>query len=239
MQLQDHGHSRDEIAARVGNPVGKGVLRDAIYGAIDGTVTTFAIVAGVAGAGFSPLVIVVLGLANVLADGYSMAAANYSGAKADQDNTRRIREIEERHIEKYPEGEKLEVREILGRMGLKGTVLDQATEMITRDKEAWISLMIEGEYGLGGIEPRPIRAAMTTFIAFLLAGMIPLLPFLLQLEAAFALSAITTMVTFFGIGALKSIWSLTSWWRSAGETMVIGGTAAALAYFVGSVLSAA
>lgn len=239
MQLRDHGHSKDEIAARVGNPVGKGVLRDAIYGAIDGTVTTFAIVAGVAGAGFSPLIIVVLGLANVLADGYSMAAANYSGAKADQDNARRIREIEERHIEKYPEGEKLEVREILGRMGLNGTVLDQATEMITRDREAWISLMVKGEYGLGGIEPRPIRAAMTTFIAFLLAGIIPLLPFLLQLEAAFALSAITTMATFFGIGALKSIWSLTSWWRSAGETMVIGGTAAALAYFVGSILSAA
>ena len=237
MQRSDHGHSRAEIAARVGNPAGKGVLRDAIYGAIDGTVTTFAIVAGVAGAGFSPIVIVVLGLANVLADGYSMAAANYSGSKADQDNARRIREIEERHIKKYPEGEKLEVREILGRMGLHGPVLDQATVMIASNKEAWIALMMEGEYGLGGVEPRPIRAAMTTFFAFLLAGIVPLLPFLFGLEDAFLLSVITTMATFFGIGALKSIWSVEAWWRSAAETMLIGGTAAALAYVVGNLLS--
>lgn len=237
MRVQDHGHTKAEITARISNPPGKGVLRDAIYGAIDGTVTTFAIVAGVAGAGLSPFVIVVLGLANVLADGFSMAAANYSGAKADQDNARRIREIEERHIKEYPSGEKLEVQEILSRMGLEGNVLEQATEAIIRDKERWITLMMEGEYGLGGNDPHPLRAATTTFVAFLLAGMIPLLPFLLGLEEAFFLSAITTMATFFGIGALKSNWSLTSWWRSAGETMAIGGTAAALAYFVGSLLS--
>ena len=237
MRFQDHGHSRAEIADRIGNPVGNGVLRDAIYGAIDGTVTTFAIVAGVVGAGFSPYVIVVLGLANVLADGYSMAAANYSGAKAERDNAERIRKIEERHIKVYPDGERIEVREILGRMGLQGQVLEDATEMITRDKEAWIALMMEGEYGLGRIEPRPMTAALTTFAAFLSAGMIPLFPFLLLMENAFLLSAFATMVTFFGIGAAKSNWSLASWWRSGGETMAIGGTAAGLAYLVGSLLS--
>lgn len=236
MHVRDHGHTEAEIAARIGNPPGKGVLRDAIYGAIDGTVTTFAIVAGVVGAGLSPFVIVVLGLANVLADGFSMAAANYSGAKAEQDNARRIREIEERHIRDFPSGEKLEVREILSRMGLRGDVLEQATEAIVRDKERWIALMMEGEYGLGGIAPNPIRAATTTFVAFLLAGMIPLIPFLLKLEDAFLLSVITTMATFFGIGALKSLWALTSWWRSAAETVAIGGTAAALAYLVGNLL---
>ena len=79
-------------------------MRDAVYGAIDGTVTTFAIVAGVAGAGLSPIVIVALGLANVLADGFSMAAANYSGSKAEQDNAQRIREIEQQHIKNHPRG---------------------------------------------------------------------------------------------------------------------------------------
>ncbi|MEO9574045.1 MAG: VIT1/CCC1 transporter family protein [Tateyamaria sp.] len=236
MRVSDHGHTEAEIAARIGNPPGKGVLRDAIYGAIDGTVTTFAIVAGVAGAGLSPFVIVVLGLANVLADGFSMAAANYSGSKAEQDNARRIRKIEERHIEEFPSGERREVQEILSRMGLAGSVLEEATEAIVSDKERWIALMMEGEYGLGGIDPHPLRAAATTFVAFLLAGMIPLVPFLLQLDGAFFLSAITTMMTFFGIGAIKSNWSLTTWWRSAAETMAIGGTAAALAYFVGSLL---
>ena len=234
MRQDDHGHSDAEITARIANPPGKGVLRDAIYGAIDGTVTTFAIVAGVAGAGLSPFVIVVLGLANVIADGFSMAAANYSGAKAEQDNVRRVREIEERHIREYPSGERREVSEILSRMGLSGDVLEQATEAITRNKENWINLMMEGEYGLGGIDPHPLRAATTTFLAFLVAGMVPLLPFLLGLQNAFAISVVSTMAVFFCIGALKSMWSLTAWWRSAGETMAIGGAAAALAFVVGS-----
>lgn len=232
--MHDHGHSPQEIAERIRNPKGRGVLRDAIYGAIDGTVTTFAIIAGVAGAGLSPFVIVVLGLANVLADGFSMAVANYSGAKADQDNLRRIRKIEERHIRDYPEGEWLEAREILALKGLSGAVLDRATDDITRDRETWIDLMLEGEYGLGGVDAQPFRAALTTFCAFLVAGMVPLAPFLLGLEAAFAFSAAITLIGFFAIGALKSVWSLSPWWRSGLETLLIGGAAAAIAYGVGA-----
>ncbi|MFA3916807.1 VIT1/CCC1 transporter family protein [Ruegeria hyattellae] len=232
--MSDHGHTPAEIAARIGTPPGRGVLRDAVYGAIDGTVTTFAIVAGVTGAGLSPYVIVVLGLANVLADGFSMAAANYSGVKAEHDNTLRIRKIEERHIRNYPDGERLEVREILSRKGLEGHVLDQATEAITRNQNNWIALMMEGEYGLGGIEPRPLRAAAVTFLSFLVAGMVPLLPFLIGGPNAFVISAWMTMATFFLIGALKSLWSLSAWWRSGLETSLIGGTAAAIAFGVGT-----
>ena len=232
--MAEHSHTRQGISERIGAPQGRGVLRDAVYGAIDGTVTTFAIVTGVAGAGLSPFVVVVLGLANVLADGFSMAAANYSGIKAEQDNFLRICKIEEKHIDEHPRGEWLEVREILSRKGLQGRVLDQATDAITQDRESWIALMMEGEYGLGGIDPRPLRSAITTFLSFLIAGMIPVLPFLFGMEDAFGLSAGMTMATFFGIGALKSHWSLTPWWRSAGETMLIGGAAAALAYGVGN-----
>ena len=80
----EHGHSPEEVAARLGAPMSSGMLRDTIFGAIDGAVTTFAIVASVAGAGLSPLIVVALGLANVLADGFSMAAGNYTGTKADR-----------------------------------------------------------------------------------------------------------------------------------------------------------
>ena len=232
--MRDHGHSPQEIASRIGAPVGSGILKDAVLGAIDGAVTTFAIVAGVAGAGLSPFVIVALGIANVLADGFSMAAANYSGTKAELDNMQRLRELEERHIQKYPRGEWLEVREILSKKGLTGVVLEDATNAITQNRENWIALMLEGEYGLAGVQTRPEKAAATTFTAFLLAGIIPLLPFLLGLPEAFLVSAIMTMVTFFVIGALKSIWSLTPWWQSGGETFLIGGLAAAIAYLVGS-----
>lgn len=232
--MKEHGHGPEEIAARIGNPPGRGVLRDVIYGGIDGSVTTFAIVAGVAGAGLSPFVIVALGLANVLADGFSMAAGNYSGTKADADNLRRIRAIEERHIARNPEGERREVREILSQKGLSGAVLEEATAEITANHEAWIALMLEGEYGLGGVDPHPLRAALATFGAFLLAGMIPLLPFLLSVPHAFTVSACITMGVFFAIGALKSRWSLAPWWKSGFETFAIGGVAALIAYFVGT-----
>ena len=232
--MTEHGHSPKEIAARIGAPPGRGVLRDVVYGAIDGSVTTFAIVAGVAGAGLSPFVIIALGLANVLADGFSMAAGNYSATKAEKDNIIRIRAIEERHIAKHPEGERREARAILELKGLSGGVLEQATDAIIADRENWIALMLEGEYGLGGVDPHPLRAATATFLAFLVAGMIPLLPFVFGMDQAFTLSAWMTMASFFAIGALKSRWALTSWWRSGGETLIIGGAAAAIAYGVGT-----
>ncbi len=230
----DHGHSPQEVIDRIGAPPGRGVLRDVIYGAIDGSVTTFAIVAGVAGAGLSPFVIVALGLANVLADGFSMAAGNYSGTKAELDNLKRLRRVEERHIQSFPEGERREAREILRLKGLSGPVLEAATDAICADREAWINLMMEGEYGASPVDPEPMRAAIATFAAFLLAGLVPLLPFLLGLEAAFSLSVWLTLAVFFAIGAFKSHWSLTPWWRSGAETLAIGGAAAALAYGVGS-----
>lgn len=232
--MTDHGHSQQEISERINAPPGRGVLRDVVYGGIDGSVTTFAIVAGVAGAGLSPFVIVALGLANVLADGFSMAAGNYSGTKAELDNINRIRAIEERHIRLYPDGERNEVREILTQKGLSGHVLDEATDAITANHDNWINLMIEGEYGLGSVDPHPLKAAMATFFAFLVAGMIPLLPFLLSVEGAFVVSAWMTAGVFFSIGALKSRWSLAPWWRSGTETLLIGGAAATIAYFVGS-----
>ncbi len=232
--MTEHGHSAQEIRDRIGAPPGRGVLRDVVYGGIDGSVTTFAIVAGVAGAGLSPFVIVALGLANVLADGFSMAAGNYSGTKAEVDNIKRIRQVEERHIAHHPDGERLEVREILAQKGLSGQVLEDATDAITADRESWIGLMLEGEYGLGGVDPHPMRAAIATFVAFLVAGMVPLMPFVIGIENAFAWSAWMTMAVFFAIGAMKSRWSLNAWWKSGLETLAIGGVAAGIAYFVGT-----
>lgn len=233
----DHGHSADDIAARLDAPPGRGDLRDVVYGAIDGAVTTFAIVAGVAGAGLSPLVIVALGLANVLADGFSMAAGNYAATKAEADNARRLRAIEEDHLQRHPEGERAELRAILQRMGLHGDTLDQATEQVSQNREAWITLMMEAEYGIGPVDPHPLRAALVTFAAFLLAGMVPLMPFLLAFDgAAFDASIAVTLATFFAIGTLKSRWSLAPWWRSGFETLALGGIAAGIAYAVGSLV---
>lgn len=236
-ETPEHGHSQAEIESRIGTPPGRGYLRDIVYGGIDGSVTTFAIVAGVAGAGLSPLIIVALGMANVLADGFSMAAGNYSGTKAELDDIKRLRRIEERHIDKDPDGERRELRHILELKGLSGTALDGAVAQISADKDQWIQMMLEGEYGLAPVDPHPMRAALATFGAFLVAGMVPLLPFIFGVPDAFGWSTGATLVTFFAIGAYKSVWSLSPWWKSGCETLAIGGTAAAIAYGVGTLFN--
>jgi VIT1/CCC1 family predicted Fe2+/Mn2+ transporter len=231
----EHGHSQEEVASRIGAAQGGSMLRDTVYGAIDGAVTTFAIVAGVAGAGLSPGIIIALGLANVFADGFSMAAGNYSGTKAELDNIRRLRSVEARHIAEEPDGERRELREILSQKGLSGQVLEDATDAIAADKKKWIQMMLVDEYGLSPVDPHPMRAALATFAAFLAAGIVPLLPFLLGSSVAFGVSVAMTGAVFFAIGTLKSRWSLTPWWRSGLETLAIGGTAAVIAYVVGSI----
>lgn len=230
---QEHGHSPTEIAQRLSAGKQQSHLKDLIYGGIDGAVTTFAIVAGVAGAGLSHGIIIALGLANILADGFSMAASNYSGTKAELDDRKRIIQIEQRHIMKHPEGELEELRQILENRGLSGEVLEQATNAIAQNKQKWIELMLSDEYGLAREEPDPMRAALATFAAFMVAGSIPLLPFVLGLPDPFTTSVIATLLTFFLIGTGKSRWSLSKWWRSGLETLLIGGVAALLAYGVG------
>lgn len=233
----EHGHDAASIARRIKTPGDRSHLRDVIYGAIDGAVTTFAIVAGVVGAELPTKVIIALGVANVLADGFSMAAGNYSGTKAELDDARRLRDVEARHIRVAPEGERAELRAILAAKGLDGDVLEAAVEAIAANKKSWIDMMLVEEYGLSPVDPHPMRAARATFLAFLAAGMVPLLPYILGLDDAFAWSVWATAVTFFAVGAMKSAWSLTSWWRSGLETLLIGGCAAAIAYVVGTMFA--
>lgn len=232
--MQDHGHSKAEITARISGDVQKSHLRDMIYGGIDGAVTTFAIVAGVQGAGLSTGVIIALGVANILADGFSMAAGNYSGTKADLDDRNRLSVVEYRHISEYPDGEREELRQILELKGLNGRLLESATDAIANNPEKWVELMLTDEYGLSPTPPAPMAAAIATFLAFLAAGIVPLLPFLLGLPEPFLIATCATLLVFFAIGTGKSRWSLAPWWRSGLETLAIGSIAAAIAYVVGT-----
>ena len=129
------------------------------------------------------------------------------------------------------------MRHILELKGLSGAALDGAVAQISADKDQWIQIMLEGEYGLAPVDPHPMRAALATFGAFLVAGMVPLLPFIFGAPDAFGWSTGATLVTFFAIGAYKSVWSLSPWWKSGLETLAIGGTAAAIAYGVGTLFN--
>lgn len=232
----EHSHRADAIAARLAAGRQTSYLRDFVYGGIDGAVTTFAVVSGVVGASLSSNVILILGVANLVADGFSMAASNYSGAKTVADDVERIRAIERKHIRLEPEGEREEVRQILAAKGLSGDSLEEAVAAVTAKESTWIDLMLTDEYGLSPNYSSPVTAALATFAAFVLCGAVPLLPFVFAMERAFEWSALMVAVVFFAIGAAKSRWSLSPWWRSGLETLLIGGAASAMAYAVGYLL---
>lgn len=233
-------HTTEAIRRRIGRRPDHSHLGDFVLGAVDGTVTTFAIVAGSAGAGLSAGAALVLGLANVVADGFSMATSNFLKSRADQQIVERARLTEERHVDAIPDGEREEIRQIFAGKGFDGRVLDEVVEVITRDRRRWVDTMLVEEWGLQLDRPSATRAAVVTFWAFALAGLVPLVPlaFAGPVEASriFAVSAALTGVTFFGIGALRGRFSARSPLRTGLETLLVGGGAAGMAYGIGALL---
>ena len=233
MKPAEHDHTRESIRRRLSLGPKASYLRDWVYGGIDGAITTFAIVAGSVGAGFSDRVALILGVANIVADGFSMAAANYSGTKAEHDEYRRLRAIEERHIRLVPDGEIEEIRQIFAAKGFDGDDLERVVAVITADRERWITTMMAEEYGLASPPRCAWRAGGSTVGAFLICGLVPLLPLLLGLAYPFLWAIGLTALVFLAIGSIKSAWSVAPWWASGLETLGIGLAAASLAYAIG------
>ena len=238
----EHAHDHESIAQRVKGSTKHSYLRDFVYGAIDGTVTTFAVVSGVAGAGLNPEIVIVLGMANLLGDGFSMAAGNYLGTRTDQQLREKARAMEKRHIRIEPEGEKEEIRQIYAAKGFEGEDLERAVDIITSNEKRWIDTMLVDELGIPLEGPSAFKAASMTFVAFFAVGLLPLLAFIYGIvvptEASmlFIVSSAITAVAFFLVGATKSWFVDQKWYWSGLETLFIGGIAAALAYGVGVLL---
>jgi VIT1/CCC1 family predicted Fe2+/Mn2+ transporter len=173
----EHEHSTAAIRQRLSEGPRHNYLRDWIYGGIDGAVTTFAVVSGVAGAQLSSWIILALGFANLFADGFSMAASNFLGTKAEQDDWHRLEVIENRHIDLAPEGEREEVKQIFQLKGFDGEDLQRIVQLVTANRKRWVRTMLTEEYGLPQAVRSPWIAAISTFAAFLVCGLVPLFPY--------------------------------------------------------------
>ncbi|MBL7056589.1 VIT1/CCC1 transporter family protein [Candidatus Woesearchaeota archaeon] len=235
-------HSKKSIHApeehgNAGNFVG-----DFVYGAIDGSVTTFAVVSGVAGAALGANIVIILGLANLLADGFSMAVGNYLSSRSDKEFMDRERKREEWEIENYPKGEIEEIRQIYKKKGFKGKDLEKAVKIITSDKKVWVDTMMTDELHLIADKVSPVSKGAVTFASFVIVGSIPLIPYFLSIisetikDNVYMLSVIMTMIAFFFIGTAKVYITEKNWLKSGMETFLIGGIAAIISYGIGFML---
>lgn len=227
-----------------GHKEGRGqYLGEFVYGAIDGTVTTFAVVSGAAGASLSPIIVVILGFANLIGDGFSMACGNLLSERTQRDYIKKERKREEWEIENVPSGEREEIREIFRKKGFRGNDLQRAVEVICSDKKIWVDTMMADELGLIESHKNPWKTAGMTYFGFVAVGIIPLLAYVLSYmhpffkHYTFILAVFMTFIALSIIGIVKRHVTKKNLLISVSETIFIGGVAALLAYATGYLIN--
>ena len=217
-------------------------IRQIVFGGIDGIVTTFAVVAGFAGlaaegtAEVGLAAVLLFGLANLLADATSMGLGEFLSARSEQDVYRAVRAKERSEIDTNPEAELAETAEILGSHGVNEKDAAEMAAILLRNPEMMADFMMQYEIGLADTtDERPWLNGLVTFGSFILMGAIPLLPYFAAGAGTnvFLVSCTATFAALVGLGALRWSVSLQSLARCVGETLLVGGTCAVVAYGVG------
>lgn len=217
-------------------------LAEVVYGGIDGSVTTFAVVAGATGAHLDSSIVIILGFANLFADGFSMSVGNYLSQKAEVAQYNKHRAIEYWEVENMREVEIDEVREIYANKGFEGDLLEQVVGVITADKDRWVDTMMKDELEMFPPGKPPLKTALATFVAFMVVGFIPLAVYVLDYmnhlnhTNLFLTASVLTAIAFIIVGALKAYVAKTHMIRGISETLLLGVSAAVIAYYVGVVL---
>ncbi|GAA0191669.1 VIT1/CCC1 transporter family protein [Fulvivirga kasyanovii] len=221
----------------------KDYIAEFVYGGIDGAITTFAVVAGAAGASADLTWVLIFGFANLIADGFSMSVGNFFSVKADRDNFEKHKAVEYWEVDNLREREVEEIREIYAAKGFEGELLEKVVEVITADKDIWVDTMMKEELEMTKDDKTPFKTAFATFASFSVIGIIPLLAYVFAAlfdfatDNLFMMSSIATGIALMFVGYLKSIVTNTRWVKGVLETLLLGGLAAFLAYFVGEVLA--
>lgn len=215
-------------------------LKDIVFAANDGIVTTFAVVAGTVGADLSPAVILIIGFSSMIADGFSMAGGNFLGTRSEKDFYRKEEQEEYREIKEIPERERQEIRDILIEKGYSGEKLEQMVALISGNEKFWVEFMMLEELKLYSPEDESAsRNAAITFASFVIAGVIPLIPYVaLGQHASFLTASIFSGAALFVVGALRAYFSPRSAIALGLEMLGVGGVAAAIAYGIGFILQA-
>ncbi|MFC1662922.1 VIT1/CCC1 transporter family protein [Patescibacteria group bacterium] len=214
-------------------------IGDVIFGANDGIITTFAVISGATGGQLAPIVVIILGTANLFADGVSMGLGNYLGQKSERSYVKGQRNKEAWEVENLPEIETQEIRDIFQDWGFKDNDLERAVEIVTNDKEVWIDIMMKYELEIfESSAESPIKKGIATFIAFVIAGVVPLTPFLIGVDNPFWWAVGLTAIELFAIGSSRAKVAPVKWLTAGLEMLSVGTLAAAIAYLIGRLLHA-
>jgi VIT1/CCC1 family predicted Fe2+/Mn2+ transporter len=217
-------------------------LGSMVYGGLDGIITTFAVVSGVVGAQLDARVILILGIGNLLADGFSMGTGDYLSTKSEREYYDREARRQAWEIEQFPDGQRAELRALYIQHGYNENEAEQMVELQTRSPARWVNAMMIEELGMIKEDTNPLYNAFATFGAFVLAGSLPLLIYLVGLvtpiapNTAFIISVALSAIALFGLGAAKVFVTRLNPLRSGLEMLLVGGFAAFVAYVIGALL---
>jgi len=237
-----HSHNEDTLHTQKGFlQKYEAYLGEFVYGGIDGCVTTFAVVAGAVGAGLDSSIIIVLGFANLLADGFAMSVGAYLSSKSEKDNYQKHKQIEYWEVENLPEVETEEIREIYRAKGFEGELLEQVVAVITADKDRWVDVMMKEELHMIEESKSPLKMGAVTYFSFILIGLIPLLTYVWDFfnpidGNLFLIASCLTAFGFIIVGTFKTYVTETPLWKGVLETLALGAIAALVSYFVGDLL---
>jgi VIT1/CCC1 family predicted Fe2+/Mn2+ transporter len=220
-------------------PEGK-MLRDVIFGLNDGLVTTIGFVSGVTGAVFQSRVIMLTGIAQVIAGGVAMFIGAYLSNRSQEEFFLKEIAREKREIKEIPEVEKQEIRDIYIHMGFKPNEVEMIVNRITSDEKLWVRFMMREELGILEEEmENPLKAGMIMGTTFLIGGIFPLFPYFFMGETLLALklSIFLSILVFFLIGVGKSTLTKTHWFKSGTQVTFLGGLAALVGFLIGKGIS--
>ncbi len=216
-------------------------LPEFVYGGIDGIVTTFAVVAGAAGAHLSVQIVLILGMANLIADGLSMSVGAYLAKRSEVDSYSKHLKKQYDKIAHHPEKASRQLREVYEEKGFEGADLQTIEEQIKSNEAVWAHTLLVYRHELLPETKSPVKAGFSTLIAFVVAGAVPLIAFLYAQGSSlqfspFLISSICAALTFVFIGWSKHQLTRGGLLKSILETLSLGALAAGAAYFVGDML---
>ncbi|CAN5608191.1 VIT1/CCC1 transporter family protein [soil metagenome] len=213
-----------------------GWLRPAVFGAMDGLVSNFALIAGVAAGSGNSSIVVLAGLAGLTAGAFSMAAGEYTSVASQGELARAEIAIEREELRRRPDAERNELAQLYVERGVEPGLAQEVARQLSRDPDQALEIHVREELGLDPRDlPSPYVAAVSSFLSFAVGAAVPVLPYLLG-ATSLVPALIVALLGLFLTGAAVSTVTSRSWLYSGTRQLVLGGVAAAITYLLGTVV---